>query len=159
MQYDPVRVAYQWVQAYLDEFGAFVPVRNFSAQAATAADAHVREGASQVEWFLFTTTFFEAAMRLYQEQRVTIPSETDIVDNWLAEADEQGRAWYCRRRKINNDLRQPPLLRAECADAARMVADTRLATAWIPLEATEADKARFVEAFVQGALEAWRSAW
>lgn len=159
MQNDPVRDAHQWVQAFLEEFGTLIPVRDFSSHAASAADAHVREGASQVEWFLYTTTFFEAAMRLYQEHRSLTPSETSIVDNWLATADEQGHAWYCRRRKLNNELRHPPLCRAECEEAARLVADTRLTTTWIPQEATEADKMQYIEAFVQGALEAWRSAW
>jgi len=68
MQYDPVRAAYDWCNTYFREHGTPAPLaKDFKSAAAHAADAHAREGASDIEWTLFTTTFFEVALRLYQE--------------------------------------------------------------------------------------------
>jgi hypothetical protein len=68
MQHDPVREAYTWCEKYFREHGTPLPLlKDFKSAAAYAADARAREGASDIEWTLFTTTFFEVALRLYQE--------------------------------------------------------------------------------------------
>lgn len=73
MQYDPVRMAHDWFKSFSEKCSSLPPENTFCLLAASAADKHVREHASEIEWMLFTSTFYEVAMRLYQECHQATP--------------------------------------------------------------------------------------
>ena len=79
------------------------------------------------------------------------------LDDWIAEAHAKGRIWYTRRRVLAQKAGEPSFTLAECERHARVMAKAKWVMDSTPDGATDADKARFIEAFVKGAVEAWHA--
>src|SRR5689334_14335004 len=75
MPYDPVQTAFDWFETFLGESDKLPDEHSFGLLAASAADERVRDRASEIEWLLFTATFYEVALVLYQDGRAAQSSQ------------------------------------------------------------------------------------